>query len=115
MDINLLAISECLSLYYEILALMTTTHCTIRNCQKVRYSYSHHYVRYLENLGHLDMQTFADCFSRLFKITIRNLSKFIFLLSFIFDIDSNETLAECSTTLLQTYSMATNEKCREFQ
>ncbi len=36
MDINLLAISECISLYYEVLAIMTYQ-CNTRNCLKVRF------------------------------------------------------------------------------
>jgi len=35
MDINLLAISECISLYYEVLAIITYQ-CNTRNCLKVR-------------------------------------------------------------------------------
>jgi hypothetical protein len=35
MDINLLAISECISLYYEVLAIMTYQ-CNTRNCLKVQ-------------------------------------------------------------------------------
>jgi hypothetical protein len=35
MDINLLAISECISLYYEVLAIMTYQ-CNTRNCLKVK-------------------------------------------------------------------------------
>ena len=34
MDTNLLAISECLSLYYEVLAIMTYQ-CNTRSCLKV--------------------------------------------------------------------------------
>ncbi len=35
MDINLLAISECISLYYEVLAIMTYQ-CNTQNCLKVK-------------------------------------------------------------------------------
>ena len=35
MDLNLLAISECISLYYEVLALITYQ-CNTRSCLKVR-------------------------------------------------------------------------------